>query len=684
MAINLTVRFIFTFICVLAIPTESLSQRQPVMIQGKQTLPLKVLSRPFSHVYKYKDVSKGLVMENVPAFKFFYVYKRPAAHAIDQMEEEEWYEVGSDTRGSVIGWMRSEDVFEWKQTMCLTYTHPQQGGRKPVLMLEKRKDLLKMISLPSNERKNHATSLYETIHSKQIPENFPVISVEPQKAVDVSSQFYLFPILDFQEIEIEGREGRALKISAAANAITSGREQTDIRKNIKYLSNSVQGATEIPQEKIKELSVDLVWVMDTTLSMTKIINKTLEVTKQVSRQITKDPKLSTAVRFGFWGFRDSVQHIPQIGYTIKNYTPKLQPIDHFVKTLAQVKTTSVDSGDYEEDVFSGIKDAIYETGWRENSIKIIVLVGDAPGHEIGHPWNLSLQDEQTLRIFADDYNISICAIHISNPKFKQFDEKAEAQYRKLSQNKGLSNSTLLQVISNDIKGFGQIIFELTNILNNVLISAVQGNVYAPSQGNNEPDGYVDRAAEKQDSIQLIENMFQAALVEWIGNRTEAKAPNEVVGWAVDKDLIDPSVQSMEVRILINKRQLDSLKTVLTEVMEAGMKGRTSSEDFFSTLQGVTASVARAPDQIKNAENMVETGLIPEFLIDLPYKSLLMDMTNDFWSSMSIDEQEKLLQDLNGKIKSYQNIHDEPGGWIALNQNDPPDEYVYPLSLELLP
>ncbi len=683
MHINLTIRFIFIFIWILAVPTESLCQRQPVMIQGKQTLPLKVLSRPFSHVYKFKDISKGLVMENVPAFKIFYVYKRPAAHAIDQMEEE-WYEVGSDTRGSVIGWMRSEDVFEWKQTMCLIYTHPQQGGRKPVLMLEKRKDLLEIISLPSNERKSRVASLYETIHSKQIPSNFPVISVEPQKAVDISSQFYLFPILDFQEIEIEGREGRALKISAAANAVTSGREQTDIRKNIKYLSNSVQGATEIPQEKIKELSVDLVWVMDTTLSMANIINKTLEVTKQVSRQITKDPKLSAAVRFGFWGFRDSVQHIPKIGYTTKNYTPNLQPVDQFVKTLAQVKTTFVDSGDYEEDVFSGIKDAIHETGWRENSIKIIVLVGDAPGHEIEHPWNLSLQDELNLRILANDYSISICAIHVSNPKFKRFDEKAETQYSMLSQNKGLSNSTLFQISSNDIKRFGQVIFELTDILNDFLASAVRGKVYASSQDNDKSDNSIDRSAEKQGSIKLIEDMFQAALVEWIGSRTEAKAPNEVVGWAVDKDLIDPSVQSMEVRLLINKRQLDSLKTILSEVMEAGSKGRTSSEDFFSVLQGVTASVARAPDQIKNAGNMVGTGLIPEFLIGLPYKSLLMDMTNDFWSSMSIDEQEELLQDLKGKIKSYQNIHDEPGGWIALNQNDPPDEYVYPLSLELLP
>ena len=43
----------------------------------------------------------------------------------------------SRPRGKVVGWMKSLDVFEWRQTMCLAYTHPD--GRKPVLMFEQKK-----------------------------------------------------------------------------------------------------------------------------------------------------------------------------------------------------------------------------------------------------------------------------------------------------------------------------------------------------------------------------------------------------------------------------------------------------------------------------------------------------------------------------------------------------------------
>jgi hypothetical protein len=103
---------------------------------------------------------------------------------------------------------------------------------------------------------------------------------------------------------------------------------------------------------------------------------------------------------------------------------------------------------------------------------------------------------------------------------------------------------------------------------------------------------------------LAEKMFQAALVEWIGSQADAKAPRDIVAWAVDKDLMEPAIQSMEVRLLINKRQLDSLNTVLSEVMAAGRRGQIGGEDFFSALQATAASAARTPDQIRNARSLV--------------------------------------------------------------------------------
>ena len=56
-------------------------KRRPVMIEGKTFLPLRVLARPFSHIYKERDPAKGTVEENVPTFRAYYVYTRPEVKA---------------------------------------------------------------------------------------------------------------------------------------------------------------------------------------------------------------------------------------------------------------------------------------------------------------------------------------------------------------------------------------------------------------------------------------------------------------------------------------------------------------------------------------------------------------------------------------------------------------------------
>jgi hypothetical protein len=191
--------------------------KKPVVIEGKKILPLRVLCRPFSSVYKSPDESSGTARENVAAFTSFYVYTRPSAE--DREMEGGWYEVGTDNRGSTIGWMKSSDVFEWKQTMCLAYTHPQD--RKPVLMFDGRAPLDALLGKSRTERVSEAEKLYQTIAAGAPPADFPVVSVEPQKYIDMSEQFYLLPILSFDTVELDGREGRVVRLAA----VTAGQRR---------------------------------------------------------------------------------------------------------------------------------------------------------------------------------------------------------------------------------------------------------------------------------------------------------------------------------------------------------------------------------------------------------------------------------------------------------------------------
>jgi hypothetical protein len=105
------------------------AERAPLLLEGKKSLYLRVLARPFSNIYVQKDASGSIARENVPPFSPYFVYAKQGGG--ETGPEGAWYEVGEDERGAVIGFMRGGDVLEWRQTMCLAYTHPE--GRKPVL-----------------------------------------------------------------------------------------------------------------------------------------------------------------------------------------------------------------------------------------------------------------------------------------------------------------------------------------------------------------------------------------------------------------------------------------------------------------------------------------------------------------------------------------------------------------------
>ncbi|MFH2132435.1 MAG: hypothetical protein ABIK68_18810, partial [bacterium] len=725
--------------------------------------------------------------------------------------QDGWYEVGADNRGNVLGWMQAKDVFEWKQTMCLAYTHPE--GRKPVLMFANRQPLADIIQKDTEQRRAAVGSLYTALEAKQISEDFPIRSVEPKQAVDISSQFYLLPILSFEELEIDGREGRLLQIAAATAGGADARKSTDISQNKDYLDKANQGTSDVGAGILNTMKMDVVFVSDTTVSMRPYIKATLDVIKQVAQELGSDPETAQSLRFGVWGYRDPVDKIPNIGYTTHNYTPALLSANEFVEVLSTVDVTKVDSDDYAEDVFSGINDAISQTAWSEGAIRIIVLLGDAPGHETGHKYNASGQSTQTLRNISNDASIYLYAMHVKSPRAEKYHEPAERQFKELSANPGMQGeSAYFSMSSENIEGFKRIASDITYALTTMLSEGKKGNmgktlseeaalsepapetVNAPSEpsleningdwkinANNsvgvlhiepgkttlslgsaletmtdfsfdgstlvftrpipgqtqvytgtlqlKPEGgrhfegtftqngtstvykwFSDLDNPSQETAagtipattpektvvaataettsptarDLAFQMVKAAMVEWIGKNAEAKAPRDIVAYATDKDLLEPAIQAMEVRLLINKRQLDSLNTILKEVMAAGRRGQIGGEDFFSALQATSAAASRDPNLIKNAKTMASTGLVPEFLSGLPYKSNLMSMNNDLWMSWSVDEQDEFLNELEAKMQAYQSIHDRPEGWVALSAEDDPDEHVYPISLELLP
>jgi serine/threonine-protein kinase PpkA len=660
-------------------PPANSEPSHPVSNDRSPALPLKVLTRPFANVYAAREENSQKARENVPAFTAFYVYQKGNG----------WYQVGTDNHGKTIGWMREVDVIEWKQNLVVEFTHPE--GRKPVLLFGDKEELVKIVSAPKSSRVERVDALYKKIDRGNLPSTFPVLTMEPQRAVQSRNQFYLLPIINSEDTEIDGREGRLLQLAA-----TTRERGAVLLSNERNRSDLTRGADQKYSSGVK---VDLVFVMDLTLSMGPFADRTMEMINNCLRGIGADDQVVEAMRFGFWGYRDFPENCPGIEFNTRNYTPTLQRLSEFATTLRSVKETKVDSVDYPEDVFAGVTDAIQQTQWRKDALRLMVLVGDAPGRRPGEfdpacsapnrpVGTRSGMNEVSIRHLADESNVYVTALYLFVPKWKQYAAAGERQFRTFSRNPNdqPGGENFRMVNARDTTVFAATAQSLADgILQHVKSAQGRGNGSPDQNANPSTDINVETVESARTAGRdLASNMFRGAMVEWLGKEDAATIPQDVTAWATDKDLIDPTIQSLEVKVFLTKDELNSLKLVVDRVLDAGTRGKITGENFFQALQAVVAAAASNPEQIRTAETLAKTGLVPEFLKGLPYRSTLMDMNNESWRNMSPDAQDQFLRGVESKLRFYQAIHDNSENWQALNEGDDRDNWVASVPLDELP
>ncbi|TSA57380.1 MAG: DUF1318 domain-containing protein [Methylophilaceae bacterium] len=661
-------------------PTDKQSN-SPLGNARSEALPMKIITRPFGSIHEEPNITARKVQENVPAFTIYYVYRKTG----------DWYEVGENDRGSKLGWMNVNDVIEWKQNLVVQFTHPDK--RHPVLMFKTAESLRQLVQASAQDRKTQLDSLYSAIDSGNIPSDFPVESVEPRQAIDSHDQFYLLPIVDYKSVDFSGREGRLLQLAAATRqrgtgSLNDNNTRTRLTKRTDFTSSSAKGVL-----------VDLVFVMDLTRSMGPFAEQTLKMMQESVRSLGADAQVANAMRFGFWGYRDSPSVCKGIEFNTRNFTPELQSIEDFTRTLSTVHETTADSVDYEEDVFAGMADAINDTKWRSGAIRMIVLVGDAPGrapgvHGVGYPdgpvGTASGMDAATIRSLADGAKVYVTALYLKASKWKTYADAGAEQFKVFSKNPnsplGSENFRMLNAENPEVyRATAEALAQ--GILNFVRFSQARepsGDLATSDKSGAADEEVTTAQAGKEAGRELARNMFRGAMVEWLGSKEAAKAPTDVTVWSADKDLFDPVVQSLDVQIFLTKNQLNDLKVVLDRVADAGIRGKISGEDFFESLRAVVAAAASDPGQISKGETLAKSSLVPAFLKDLPYQSTVMGMSNETWRQMSPDAQAQFLNTILAKLHYYQLVHDNSERWVALNDGDLPDNWVAAIPLDQLP
>jgi len=627
-------------------------------IETVTQLPLRVLPRPFSSLYREAQASAdGVARANLPAFKPLYVFERKGLDLSNPTEPQGWYRVGT-ARDAAEGWMQARDVLEWRQALLLSYTHPGNPleGRRPVLMFRDQTGLQGIVD--DMDMAGRAEALYKEIDAGNTPD--AVVSMEPKRFVDITQNFYMLPILQWSQTQINGDDARLVQLAAAVPRSRGA----DSLENPEYRSQAEVGR-DAAGAALRDVKADIVFVVDTTRSMQPFIDMTREAVAEMARRFTGDK--ADRVRFGLVVYRDSLEAVPQLEYLTRNLTPELVDAGTLAGLLENdARATAVGSLDYAEEAFAGVETAL-SSKWREGALRFVILVGDASAHPKGHAQNKTSKDETDLRREYDDQQVHLLAIHLQDPRAKEDHPTAVAQFGHLARVRGSQDQSALETVN---------AFEEAEY--RALVDRVTRGI---GQKLDEAMGVASGA----DAIEVPESLskvWDAALIEYIGK--EASPPKDIVAWALDRDLVNPADRALDVRVLVTRDQLSSLAQALDQVVQALMRAEVTQVQFFEALQGVAGQTMKRPEDIGAGARLADSGLLPAFIQSLPYRSDILSLTDDMFASMTAEQRSKLEWSILAKLEQYRAINEQVDAWFRLNDADPDKELVYPLHLDYLP
>ncbi|MFP4154879.1 MAG: VWA domain-containing protein [Halothiobacillaceae bacterium] len=630
-------------------------------------LALRVLPRPFSHLYGEAQAdADSIVRGNVPAFRPLHVFERLDIDLSDPARPAGWYRVGASEE-SPEGWMRAEDVFEWRQALLVSYTHPgdEIEGRNPVLMFQGLADIESLVDDPQRAAK--AKALYEQLEGGEHPE--ALVSMEPRRFVDITDQFYMLPILDWAQTRIDGDDVRLLQLAAAVpNA-----RGADTLENPEYADQSMVGR-QSASAALEALQVDLVFVIDTTRSMQPFIDMTREAVARLTRSFDEDT--GARFRFGLVTYRDNIEVIPDLEYDTRNHTPELVDGATMVTLLDEsARATEVGSLDYPEEVHAGVDEAL-RSSWRDDALRFMILVGDASSHPPGHPQSVTGKTARDLRRELDDAQVHLLAIHLQDPRAEADHPVAQEQFRDLSRIRGADTSAYESADAFDQESYQALADKITGDIRGLLVEAVGGEVQVA-------DGAAaQEAPADSEALDSVSALWNAALVEYVGK--QARPPKDVVAWAADRDLVNPADRALEVRVLVNREQLSTLAQSLEMVVQGLMRADITQGEFFEALQGVAGQTMKSPEEIGEGATLAETGLLPAFVQSLPYRSDILALNDQMFASMTAQQRADLEYSVLAKLEQYRAINEQVDAWFALNEEDPDSARVYPLHIDYLP
>jgi serine/threonine-protein kinase PpkA len=608
----------------------------PLIMPGKKTLFQRVIARPGAALSPQPSAAGA---RPIPGFTVFYVYAR---------RDDGWIEVGRSSSGQIDGWMQASEAIDWKHAMVGAFTNP--AGRQQVLFLRTADDEQGLIL---NADPAHAADLLRAGVAAGKPG--PVVAMEPANYVDITKNFYLLPILSAQQIEREvGPPMRLLEV----------------------LSAPAQKPAPPPAAaaKLQDFKAAVVFVIDTTLSMQPYIEATRGAIKQIVARISASP-LRDSFRFGLVAYRDSLAENPRLEYATRVYAKPdfSQPADAINSAIATVHDSSSSSIGFDEDPIGGIKTALDTIDWDALGGRYIILITDAGARTADNPHSITHLGITEIKQLTDTRHIAVFALHLLTPEGDEAHDHphAAAQYRSLTRF-GTADSLYYPVPHGDPTALSTMVSQLSEELLQQ-VAAITGRAAPSGAGAAPPDPRMQR------QVQVVSDAMRLA---YLGIADNTQAPDAVRSFTTDVDPANPTVTSLDVRVLLTRNQLSDLAQSLQTILQAGLADRTDPQVFFNQLRSAFATAARDPNQIAHAATL--GALLGEYLDGLPYHSEIMDIGQDDWLAMGAIAQRTVLNNIQSRLRLYQDFEADPDLWVDLSGTRSPGDAMIPIPIEALP
>lgn len=640
-AVTKITQIALTLVLVL-LPGLALAQTStPLLIPGKTSLYQRILTRPEAPLRA--TPGEGDIVESFAPFDIFYVYDRETDGDV------EYLEVGRTLSDGPEGWMPADRTIQWRQTIVAGFSNP--ANRDRALVFNSREQLVDVLS--GEDVQARLNSLREMAIDGSLPSDSPVVSIEPGEFVDISSEFYVLPILDSSQIRLPTNMTSTL---------------------LRIASLPLQGPQESPlpmsrEEALANYKIGITFVIDTTRSMGPYIDETRRAVQNLNDQLLSGPE-GDRFRFGLIGFRDSTDLVPELEYVTRTFLPLTEGsnADAFLSAIDEMEPADVNSNGFNEDSIGGVVEALNQTDWTPFGGRYIILITDAGPRQPGEDAAAGAYAMPQVVQEASAEGVAIFTMHLETDSGSFDHEYAAEKYRQLSRYEGYQ--LYYPVEGGDSAMLGAQVEALATQLTRQVNDAL----------NTEVEEAMDDAPSAEDDD--IARVGRAMQMAYLGRISGTQVPEIFEGWLTDRDPVDRRARPIQALLLMSKDELSTLHDVLQAAVNLGKSQNVSSDEFFTTLRETVAFMVRNPDSVQDAGTL--GGLLGEYLEDLPYNSDILNITPERWVSMSPIQERQLVDAMESKVIALERLHNDADRWVALTPNAQDGERVTAVPLSLMP